>query len=131
MKKAIINFMPLLLIIWLCILQSCQTVSHNYGQSFIPFKKDSIATLEFKKSLNGLDDHDFLYRSFSTKVNQTIPYRLLTPYKTISSQQPFLEKIYLSGYLQKNENRGYLENLICFPASFVIIHLLYCRSHTI
>lgn len=80
MRKEIATYIPILLIYFLfCSLQSCKTLSNRSGRLLIPFKSDSIATVKIKRSLNGLTDHDFLTKSFLSRENITIPYRLLTP----------------------------------------------------
>ena len=79
MKKPIFIILYLFLIFCFSLLESCKTQSHNYARHFIPFIKDSIATVEYKKSLNNLNDHDFSYHYFTTRGNLITPYRLLPP----------------------------------------------------
>jgi len=99
------------LIFTLCTLPSCQTSYKNYGTSIIPFKNDSVATLESKKLLNSLNDQDFLYRSFLTKSNQNIPYRLLTPYNNQPSKKyPLIITFHNSSRIG-SDNKNQLEPL--------------------
>ena len=77
MKKRITSCIQLLLIIS-CALQSCKTLSTEYGKRNLRYTSDSTQTVATKKALNQLKSDDFLPLSFKN-ANLVLPYRLLTP----------------------------------------------------
>ena len=112
MRKAITTCIPVLLTFYLfCSLQSCKIVSNRTGRLLIPFTNDSIATVKLKKSLNGLTDHDFLTKSFLSKGDIILPYRLLTPVDQQSSKKyPLIITFHNSSRIG-SDNKSQLEPL--------------------
>lgn len=78
MKKRI-AFGTQLLLVFVCGLPSCKTLSTDYGKRNLRYSNDSTQTVAAKKALNQLSDHDFLALSFKYAANLVLPYRLLTP----------------------------------------------------